>query len=108
MAAEAVHTTKRCRIECRFRAPVHLLALFEAGERSEGSTFVEGLPRSTLRNYKRKLIFVPAGHEFHDWQEPRGLARSAHFYFDPAALPVHEGFCAGPPAPRLFFEDSAL
>jgi AraC family transcriptional regulator len=110
MAAEAVHTTKRCRIECRFRAPVHLLALFEAGERSEGSTFVEGLPRSTLRNYKRKLIFVPAGHEFRDWQEPRSLVRAAHFYFDPAALPVDadEGFCAVPPAPRLFFEDAAL
>jgi AraC family transcriptional regulator len=110
MAAETVHTTRRCKIECRFHAPVHLLALFEAGERSDGYTFVEGLPRSMLRNYKRKLIFVPAGHQFYDWQEPRGLARAAHFYFDPAALPVDPDLAAADMtfAPRLFFEDAAL
>src|SRR5580692_4292395 len=44
MAAEAVHTTRRCKIEARFCAPVHLLALFESGERSDGFTFVAGLP----------------------------------------------------------------
>jgi AraC family transcriptional regulator len=110
MAAEVVHTTAHRRIECRFCAPVHLLAVYESGERSDGSTFIEGLPRSTLRNYKRKLTFVPAGHEFHHWQEPRNLARVAHFYFDPAALPVDPDL--GPAdmsfAPRLFFEDEAL
>jgi AraC family transcriptional regulator len=110
MAAETVHTTERCKIECRFHAPIHLLALFEAGERSQGFTFVEGLPRSTLRNYQRKLIFVPAGHEFYDCQEPRSLARAANFYFDPARLPLDPEF--GTPrtsfAPRLFFEDAAL
>jgi AraC family transcriptional regulator len=110
MAAETVHATERCKIECRFHGPIHLLALFEAGERSQGFTFVEGLPRSTLRNYKRKLIFVPAGHEFYDWQEPRSLARAANFYFDPARLPLDPEF--GTPgmsfAPRLFFEDAAL
>jgi AraC family transcriptional regulator len=110
MAAEAVHTTRRCKIESRFCAPVHLLALFESGERSDGITFVEGLPRSTLRNYKRKLIFVPAGHEFYDWQEPRSLARAANFYFDPAALPLDPdaGISGTTFAPRLFFEDAAL
>jgi AraC family transcriptional regulator len=110
MAAEVVHATRRCRIECRFRAPVHMLVLFEAGERSDGFTFVEGLPRSTLRDYKRKLIFVPAGHEFYDWQEPRSLARAAHFYFDPAALPVEPDLSIADMsfAPRLFFEDAAL
>lgn len=49
MAAEAIHITKHRRFESSFRAPVHLLALFEDGERSDGSTFVEGLPRSGLR-----------------------------------------------------------
>src|ERR1700731_3565638 len=31
MAAETVHVEKHCRLECRFRGPVHLLALFEEG-----------------------------------------------------------------------------
>jgi AraC family transcriptional regulator len=110
VAAEIVHVTKHARIECRFRAPVHMLVMFEAGERSDGFTFVEGLPRSALRNYKRKLVFVPAGHEYYDWQEPRSLVRAAHFYFDPAALPVRPDAACGaiPLAPRLFFEDAAI
>jgi AraC family transcriptional regulator len=110
VVAETVHVTKHARIECRFRAPVHMLAVFEAGERSDGFTFVEGLPRSALRNYKRKLVFVPAGHEYHDWQEPRSLVRAAHFYFDPAALPVRPDAACGATslAPRLFFEDAAI
>jgi AraC-like DNA-binding protein len=109
-AAETVHVTKHHRIESRFRAQVHMLAMFEAGERSDGFTSVEGLPRSTLRNYRRKLVFVPAGHEYCDSQEPRSLARSAYFYFDPAALQVgaDQGFDAMSLAPRLFFEDAAI
>jgi AraC family transcriptional regulator len=110
MAAETVHVTKHERIECRFRAPVHVLAVFEAGERSAGFTSVEGLPRSTLRNYGRKLVFVPAGHEYYDVQEPRSLVRAAHFYFDPAALPAgpDAGSGAMSLAPHLFFEDAAI
>src|SRR3981081_4603020 len=110
VVAETVHVTKHARIECRFRAPVHMLAVFEAGERSDGFTFVEGLPRSTLRNYKRKLVFVPAGHEYYDWQEPRSLVRATNFYFDPAALPARsDGVCGATSlAPRLFFEDAAI
>src|SRR4029077_10246145 len=45
VAAETVHVTKHHRIESRFRAQVHMLAMFEAGERSDGFTSVEGLPR---------------------------------------------------------------
>jgi AraC family transcriptional regulator len=106
MAAESVGVTQHGRIETRFRAPVHLLALFEAGERSDGDTFVESLPRSALRNYRRKLIFVPAGHEYYDRQETRTLPRAAYFYFDPAALPVDSD--ASSLTPRLFFEDAGL
>ncbi len=110
MAAEAVGVTQHGRIESRFRAPLHLLALFESGARSTGDTFVEGLPRSTLRNYKRKLILVPAGHEYADWQETSSLPRVAYFYFDPAALPVDPDLVPADAsfAPRLFFEDAAL
>jgi len=48
---------------------VHLLAVCEEGERREGETFVEGLPRSTLRDLRRKLTLVPAGHAYRDWHE---------------------------------------
>ena len=84
MAAEIVQATRRERTEYRFRAPFHLLVVYEQGERRDGETFVEGLPRSTLRDFKRKLTFVPAGHEYREWQDPRILSRVVYFYFDPA------------------------
>jgi AraC family transcriptional regulator len=105
MAAETVTVTRHGRTEFRFRAPVHLLVMLEAGTRSDGLTFVEGLPAAGLRNYQRKLIFVPAGHEFVDWQETRSLPRVALFYFEQNALPID---AVTPVAPRLFFEDVEL
>jgi hypothetical protein len=89
MAAEIVQATRHGRIELRFRAPHHLLAVYEQGVRGDGETFVEGLPRSTLRDFKRKLTFVPAGHEYYEWHEPRSLARVVYFNFDPAKMPTH-------------------
>ncbi len=88
----------------------HLLAVYEQGVRRDGDTFVEGLPRSSLRDLKRKLTFVPAGHEYHERQEPRVLTRVVYFYFDPAKMPTHSenGAENAPLAPRLFFEDAAL
>jgi AraC family transcriptional regulator len=110
MAAETVKATEPCRVEVRFRAPVHLLILFEEGARKDGVTCVEGLPRSGARSYKGKLVFVPSGHEYYDWQEPSRLARAAYFYFDPAMLQLESD--NGHPnvslAPRLFFEDAGL
>jgi AraC family transcriptional regulator len=110
MAAEIVQATRREKMEFRFRAPVHLLALWDQGTRSDGDTFVEGLPRSRLRDMTRKLTFVPAGHKYHDWHEPRVLTRIVYFYFDPARMPSHpeEGVAPAPLAPRLFFEDTTL
>src|ERR1700730_4374295 len=108
MAAEIVQATRHDRIESRFRAPVHLLAAYECGVSHDGGTFIEGLPKSTLRDFRRKLIFVPAGHEYHDWQEPRILTRVIYFYFDPAGLSPELGFADMSLAPRLFFENSGL
>jgi AraC family transcriptional regulator len=108
MAAEIVQATRHDRIESRFCAPVHLLAVYERGVRHDGGTFIEGLPKSTLRDFRRKLIFVPAGHEYRDWQEPRILTRVIYFYFDPAGLSPELGFADRSFAPRLFFEDSGL
>ena len=110
MAAESVQSASRNRLQYRFRAPMHLLVMYEKGERRDGETFVEGLPRSTLRNLERKLTFVPAGHEFHEWHEPRGHTRIMLFYFDPAKLKI--GSELGIPdislGPRLLFEDAML
>jgi AraC family transcriptional regulator len=110
MAAEVVQATRHDKIEFRFRAPFHLLVVYEEGVRRDGETLVEGLHRSTLRDVKRKLTFVPAGHQYREWQEARTLARVVYFYFDPAKMPVHPGASLADTsfAPRLFFEDSAL
>ncbi len=110
LTAEVVQATRRERMEFRFRAPVHLLAIYDQGSRSDGETHIEGLPRSTLRDVRRKLTFVPAGHGYREWQEPRVLTRVVYFYFDPAKMPTHpkmDGVLA-PLAPRLFFEDATL
>lgn len=110
MTAEIIQATKHDRVETRFCAPVHLLAVCERGMRDDGETFVEGLPRSQLRNLTQKLTFVPAGHAYHECQEPRILSRVAYFYFDPARLSVDPelGLADMSFAPRLFFENAAL
>jgi AraC family transcriptional regulator len=110
ITAEIVQVTRGDRIESRFRAPLHLLAVHERGARQGGDTFVEGSPRSALRNLRRKLTFVPADHEYHEWQQPHILSRIVYFYFDPARMPINAqlGFAEASFAPRLFFEDAAL
>jgi AraC family transcriptional regulator len=102
--------TRSERVESRFCAPLHLLAVYDRGVRHRGETFVEGMPRSTLRDLERKLVFVPAGHEYRDWQEPRVRTRVAYFYFDPAALAMNAELSVTelPFSPRLFFEDNGL
>ena len=69
MTAETVQCASRARIEYRFRAPIHLLVMYEDGARRDGETFVEGLTRATLRRFARKLTFVPAGYRYHEWHE---------------------------------------
>ena len=110
MAGEIVQVAKHQSVEFRFRAPRHLLVVHEQGVRREGDSFVEGLPRSALHDVKRKLTFVPAGHEYHERHDPRILARVVFFYFDPEKMPTHsEADRAGAAlAPRLLFEDATL
>jgi AraC-like DNA-binding protein len=107
MMAEVVQATTHQSIEYRFCAPHHLLVVYEQGVRRDGDTFVEGLPRSTLRDFRRKLTFVPADHEYHELHEPRVLTRLAYFYLDPERLPTLSE-ASRPLAPRVFFEDATL
>ena len=110
MVAEIVQATRREKLELRFCGPLHLLAVYDQGMRRDGDTFVEGLPRSKLRDVTRKLTFVPAGHAYHEWHEPCALMRVVYFYFDPARMPAHPetGVAPASLAARLFFEDAAL
>ena len=68
---ETVHVMRHAPFEYGYRAPCHLLIAAELAERYDGESFVEGLPRSTLRNFTHKLTFVPAGHNFRGSQRPR-------------------------------------
>ena len=99
MAIEVMQALTHETVEFRFRASRHLLVVYEEGVRNNGETLIEGLSGSTLRDVKRKLAFVPAGHEYRDWHEPRTRSRIIFFYFDPAKAAL---------APRLFFEDAVL
>lgn len=110
IAAEIVQLARLEPFEYRLRAPCHLLIASHRGERHDGETYVEGLPRSTRREFSRKLTFVPAGGEFSGWQEPRALTRVSYFYIDPYGPLIDPELRFGELelAPRLFFEDPAL
>jgi AraC family transcriptional regulator len=62
----------------------HYLALLNA-QRRDGETWVDGMPRSTLRDGRGKLIFVPAGCRLQGWAEPSNspIAFTAA-YIDPS------------------------
>jgi AraC family transcriptional regulator len=105
MAVEIVEDNRRGRIDYHYCSPLHMLVVHERGARHDGCTVIEGLPKSTLQDCSRKLVFVPAGHKYHDWHEPRTLSRVVFFYFNPAQLAVGSRSSL---APRIFFEDNAL
>ncbi len=110
ITVEVVQSATHDEVEFRFGASCHLLLIYEEGVRGEGETLVRGLPRSTLRDLRRKLTFVPAGHEYREWQRPRVRSRIICFYFDPAKMPVHPDASRAQAsfAPRLFFENNTL
>jgi AraC family transcriptional regulator len=110
MTGEIVQLLRLEPFEYRLRAPCHLLSAPHRAERRDGETFVEGLPRSTRREFSQKLTFVPAGGEFSGWQEPRTLTKISYFYIDPEVPLLGPNLRLGEvnPAPRLFFDDAAI
>lgn len=108
--AETVLATRYEPFEYRFNGPYHLLIASERAQRRDGETLVEGLPKSTLRDFTHKLTFVPAGLEFRGWQDPRALVNVSYFYIDPGSLAVDPelGFSGIELSPRLFFDDEGL
>src|SRR6202040_24787 len=107
--ADAVRVTRRETFEYGFQARRHLLIVYERAERHDGETLIEGLPKSTLREFNCKLSFVPAGHRFYGWQTPRVLTRVKYFYID-SQDPLFdlEPSIALAISPRLFFFDQAV
>jgi AraC family transcriptional regulator len=107
---DVVNVTRREAFEYGVRAPHHVLIMCERAERDDGETRIEGLPRSTLHKFNRRLSLVPSGHEFHGWQKPRVLTRVTYFYLDPQSplLDPELGFAATELRPRLFFFDRDL
>jgi len=108
--ADTVKVTRRDTVEYGFRAERHLLIAHERAERHKGETLIEGLPKSTQREFNCKLSFVPAGHRFYGWETPRVLTRVTHFYIDFRNRLFEPGSGIACPtfSPRLFFFDQAL
>ncbi len=108
--ADTIEVTRLDRFEYGVKSPYHVLIASERAEREDGETVVEGFQRSTQREFSRKLSFIPAGHCFHGWQDPRVLARCTFLYIDP------KGSLADPDlkfpemefTPRLFFSDNDI
>jgi AraC family transcriptional regulator len=110
LVVETVQILRQEPFEYEFRAPCHLLIAAELAERYDGETYVEGLPRSTLRDFTQKLTFVPAGHDFRGSQKPRALTRTTYFYIDPRGPLADPALRFGEIEfkPRLFFYDRDL
>ena len=108
--ADTVRVTRRETFECGFQARRHLLIAYERAERNDGETLIEGLPKSTLREFNCKLSVVPAGHRFYGWQTPRVLTRVTYFYIDlqDSLFDPESGITCPTISPRLFFFDQAV
>src|SRR5262245_54975759 len=110
VAAEAVQSISHDRIEYRYRASSNLLVAYERGTRRDGETLIDGARRSTLRDFARKLTFVPAGHDYFEWHQPRTATHLMFFYLDPPEQemrpPPHVAETRA--SPRVFFEDDAI
>lgn len=71
MTAETVQALGSARFEARFRGPVHLLVVHD---------------QAASRGSARRLIFVPAGHEYHEIMDTQASARLMYVYVDPAGV----------------------
>lgn len=108
--AETLHLARNEPFSCGFRGPYHLLVAIERGERNDGETEVEGLPKSNLHDLSRKLTFIPAGHRYYGWQKPKVLTRATYFYLDTSGPILEPGlrFSEVEFRPRMYFFDADL
>jgi len=106
---ERVETIRHEPFDYEFKGTRLLLIATERAERHDGETILDGLPRSTCREWNRKMTLVPAGHRFYGWQKPRSLLRSTFLYIDTRSSLLSElRFAEVDFRPRLFFFDPDL
>ena len=102
---ESLHAPIGRRIELQFQGPVHLLAMYNEGARRDGETSIDGFAPSKIRNFAKKLTFVPAGCGYREWLETAASTRLTFLYLDPTVLRNDgENDCAA----RIHFEDSVV
>jgi AraC family transcriptional regulator len=110
LQGDTIEITRLERFEYGVKSPFHVLIASERAERTDGETVIEGFQKSTQREFSRRLSFIPAGHRFHGWQEPRVLTRCTYLYIDPAG-PLTDPelrFSEIEFVPRLFFFDNNI
>jgi AraC family transcriptional regulator len=108
LGGEVTRTIRREPFEVEYKGAWHLLIAYESAQRFDGETIINGLPRSTLRDLSHKLVFVPAGVGFREWQEPRSLMSAIYLHLDPDNALIRDEERSPACAPRLFFESTAL
>ena len=89
--AELIRTGGAQQVEYRFRGRFHLLVC-GGGIRNGGVSWVEGLPRSAMRDLRRRLTFVPAGCEYYERSHQQSAAPTLYVYFrsiGSASVTVH-------------------
>src|SRR6201997_4530356 len=83
---ESLHAPIGRRIELQFQGPVHLLAMYNEGARRDGETSINGVAPSKIRNFAKKLTFVPAGCGYRERLETAASTRLTFLYLDPTVL----------------------
>jgi AraC family transcriptional regulator len=104
---ESIYAPAQSRIVCRFRAPCHLVVMYDDGIRRDGETSIDGTVRSTIRCIANKLTFVPVNHAYNEWHETRTPMRISYLYVDPFELdgPGGERTIY---TPKAFFDDPVI
>ena len=102
---ESLHAPIGRRIELQFQGPVHLLAMYNEGARRDGETSIDGFAPSKVRNFAKKLTFVPAGCGYRERLETAASTRLTFLYLDPTVL---RNDAETDYAARVHFEDSIV
>jgi hypothetical protein len=86
MTAESIQCAGGASIEYHFSGAIDLLVIYVRGARCRGETWVEGMPRTALASFARKLTFVPAGREYYECHELRKPSCLVFLYLEPKKL----------------------
>jgi AraC family transcriptional regulator len=79
--------------------------MYNEGARRDGETSIDGFAPSRIRNFAKKLTFVPAGCGYREWLETAASTRLTFLYLDPTVL-RNDG--EDDYAARIHFEDSVV